>query len=59
MNLRTNNNKSMFVNNNNNLFEKQHRTRSQSDANGNMFVFNTPFIQDNILNSTFNNDDNI
>ena len=59
MNLRTNNNKSMFLNNNNNLFEKLHRTRSQSDANGNMFVFNTPFIQDNKLNSTFNNDDNI
>ena len=49
----------MFVNINKNLFEKQHRTRSQSDANGNMFVFNTPFIQENKLNSTFNNDDNI
>ena len=32
----------------------QHRTRSQSDANGNMFVFNPPNIHDQ-LNSTFNN----
>ena len=54
INLRgNNNNKSMVVNDNIQICG-QHRTRSQSDANGNMFVFNPPNIHDQ-LNSTFNN----
>ena len=53
INLRgNNNNKSMVVNDNIQICG-QHRTRSQSDANGNMFVFNPPNIQDQ-LNSTLN-----
>ena len=53
INLRDNkNNKSMVVNNNIQFFGRD-RTRSQSDANGNMFNFNPPNIQDQ-LNSTFN-----
>ena len=53
INLRDNkNNKSMVVNNNSQFFGRD-RTRSQSDANGNMFNFNPPNIQDQ-LNSTFN-----
>ena len=47
---RDRNNKSMVVN-------SQHRTRSQSDANGNMFNFNAPINQENQLNLTFNNPD--
>ena len=54
VNLRgNNNNKSMVVNDNIQICG-QHRNRSQSDANGNMFVFNPPNIHDQ-LNSTFNN----